>query len=340
MKNVHYFQRYHTKENMHTANAMLLLSRLFYYSPDKFYDFLRQHLFDETANLELQIGLQYKDENVKTIPDAIITQESFKVVIETKLHNNFNMEQLKGHIDAFNNEHYKLLLTLDCEDISEEDRDNIRNLCVDKNISHIHLTFASLIEYVGDCIDDRDTEFQDILDDYAAYCDDNNLLPKNKFKVDMRLAGTTINKNMELNLYYDGADKGFSTCGYIGLYTNKSMRAIGKITKRCVVTVKNTDIDDLQLEVKNEIGNIDNNEENRIKSAIKDSKNYDYDLLTHPHRFFFVEKFYETDFRKTSKRAPQGNRLFDICQILEIKDSKELPDTEKIAEALKNKTWE
>ena len=53
-----------------------------------------------------------------------------------------------------------------------------------------------------------------------------------------------------------------------------------------------------------------------------------------------MEKFYETDFRKTSKSAPQGNRLSDICQVLEIKDSKELPDTEKIAEALKNKTWE
>ena len=30
---IHYFQRYHTKENVSTANTMLLLSRLYQYSP-------------------------------------------------------------------------------------------------------------------------------------------------------------------------------------------------------------------------------------------------------------------------------------------------------------------
>lgn len=36
---IHYFQRYHGKENMHTANAMLLLSRLYKYSADEFLPF-------------------------------------------------------------------------------------------------------------------------------------------------------------------------------------------------------------------------------------------------------------------------------------------------------------
>lgn len=33
---IHYFQRYHEKENVATANTMLLLSRLYQYSSDKF----------------------------------------------------------------------------------------------------------------------------------------------------------------------------------------------------------------------------------------------------------------------------------------------------------------
>ena len=39
---IHYFQRYHTKENVSTANTMLLLSRLYQYSPDRFFLFLKQ----------------------------------------------------------------------------------------------------------------------------------------------------------------------------------------------------------------------------------------------------------------------------------------------------------
>ena len=36
----HYFQRYHSKENVDTANAMLLLSRLYLNSPKSFFSFL------------------------------------------------------------------------------------------------------------------------------------------------------------------------------------------------------------------------------------------------------------------------------------------------------------
>ena len=33
---IHYFQRYHSKENVDTSNTMLMLSRLYNYNADKF----------------------------------------------------------------------------------------------------------------------------------------------------------------------------------------------------------------------------------------------------------------------------------------------------------------
>ena len=33
---IHYFQRYHSKENVDTSNTMLMLSRLYNYNDDKF----------------------------------------------------------------------------------------------------------------------------------------------------------------------------------------------------------------------------------------------------------------------------------------------------------------
>ena len=84
--NIHYFQRYHRKEDVATANTMLLLSRLYSYSPTVFYTFLKNEYFSNTFNPEIFFNLQEKNSN--SVPDATIGQESFKIVIETKLENN------------------------------------------------------------------------------------------------------------------------------------------------------------------------------------------------------------------------------------------------------------
>ena len=80
---IHYFQRYHEIENVATANTMLLLSRLYSYSSDKFFRFLKSEFFSDSFEPELVFTLQEK--SVSSIPDATITQEGFKIVVETKL---------------------------------------------------------------------------------------------------------------------------------------------------------------------------------------------------------------------------------------------------------------
>lgn len=70
---IHYFQRYHAKENVATANTMLLLSRLYQYSSDKFFRFLKSEFFSDSFEPEIVFNLQEK--SVDSIPDATITQE-------------------------------------------------------------------------------------------------------------------------------------------------------------------------------------------------------------------------------------------------------------------------
>lgn len=50
---IHYFQRYHDKENVATANTMLLLSRLYQYSSDKFFRFLKSEFFSDSFEPEI-----------------------------------------------------------------------------------------------------------------------------------------------------------------------------------------------------------------------------------------------------------------------------------------------
>ncbi|OPX92097.1 MAG: hypothetical protein A4E53_00590 [Pelotomaculum sp. PtaB.Bin104] len=92
---IHFFQRYHSKENVDTANAMLLLSRLYSYSSAKFFTFLGK-IFPENTAVELLFNLQERSK--ASIPDATITQASFKVVVETKLNGNFSLGQLGHHL--------------------------------------------------------------------------------------------------------------------------------------------------------------------------------------------------------------------------------------------------
>ena len=56
---VHYFQRYQQKENVMTANTLLLLSRLYDYSPRKFYRFLKQcSIYNESVELDISFEMQ------------------------------------------------------------------------------------------------------------------------------------------------------------------------------------------------------------------------------------------------------------------------------------------
>lgn len=80
---IHYFQRYHEKENVATANTMLLFSRLYSYSSDKFFRFLKSEFFSDSFEPEIVFNLQEK--SVDSVPDATITQEGFKIFDLTQI---------------------------------------------------------------------------------------------------------------------------------------------------------------------------------------------------------------------------------------------------------------
>lgn len=234
---IHYFQRYHKGEDVATANSMLLLSRLYAYSPNKFFQFLKDQFFgDIRFEPELSFVLQDKGEN--SIPDATISQPSFKLVIETKLTDWFYKDQLLRHLEKFKNEEYKVLITLSSVLMEETKKKKIDEAIENYNqknktlIIHVNTTFELLAKGIQDVITDRDYEMQDILDDYLEYCRNDKLIviPDAWKKMRMQLAGTTFDFNLSENVYYDNIDRGFSQHDYLSLYKQKSIRAVGKIT--------------------------------------------------------------------------------------------------------------
>ncbi len=337
---VHYFQRYKQKENVVRSNTILLLSRLYHYSPDKFFRFLKECIFIDDGQFEPEIQFALQEKVKNTVPDAIITQDSFKVIVETKLSDWFYTEQLQGHLEGFNSEKTKAMMTLAPEILTSDKIDQITktidNYCQLHSVKiwYIHRTFRQLIDSISQIIDDRDFEMQDILNDYIDLCYEEGLLPS-KAIMRMQLAGTTFDFNVKSKVYYDKVGRGFQRHQYLALYKNKSIRAIGKVCAIILAVEENGSIN-----VTKEMGEITNERKQIIKMAMDDAVSYGYDIRHYEHRYFFVDAFFETNFQKLSSGGCMGSRIFDLEKILNLDNAEPVPDTALIAEKLKTHSWQ
>ena len=200
-------------------------------------------------------------------------------------------------------------------------------------IKHVNLTFEQLVAAMEDIVDDRDTEIIAVLDDFKKYCFDEKLIPDGYKWMRAIVAGTTFQDNMDLDLFYDQESRKFSEHGYIGLYKDKSIRAIGKL-KKTIITVENNG----SMTYRAESGAEPTADEiERINEAIRRADHYGYNLRTISHRYFIVEKFYPMDFRKSSKNPIQKSKFFNLADMFGYKT---MPNTDVIANDLNGRTWE
>lgn len=336
MSSIHYFQRYSQPENVATNNTLLLLSRLYQHSPNKFRGFLNDLLND--TNLEAGIQFTQQKKGKGSIPDGSLYQSSFKVVIETKLHKNFSLTQLAEHLNSFGQEEYQVLLSLSPKQPDNALQKKIIEEIKEYNIQHqlsikyLPTTFHEIVTKFGNSIDDYDYELQEIIDDFEAYCIHDRLIVNDEAKMRVVTCGWTLEENFQYNIYYDPATRGYSDHYYLGIYANKSVRGIGKIAN--IITA--------DLIAENHLNIIDNTKpvseeqkHNIIDIIAVAKRNNNWDIAT-GHKFFYVEKFYKTNFKKTTKYPLQGTKFFNLKNILNLSS---LPRTEDIAEKLKKIEW-
>ena len=326
---IHYFQRYHSKENVITANTMLLLNRFYHYSPEQFFQFLKITLFEE--GFEPEIGFQLQERHKTSVPDATIIQESFKIVVETKLPgDHFRLDQLRRHLESFGSEKYKVLLTLARDEMDEATKNKCDEFALAYQIRHVNLTFASLINAIQDILDERDQEMQDILDDYVSACEHEGvLLDRESWQcMWMALAGATLEFNITNNLYYNKEERCRRIYDYLGLYNQKAIRAVGKVCARFIASN--------EKDIKSENGSrLTQERKDKILLAMK----LNPALKNRCHRYFFVEHFYETNYPKITRGAPMGGRKFNLANIFSKTTPTDMPAVDEIAKLLRKKNW-
>lgn len=337
MSEIHYFQRYSQKENVITNNTLLLFSRLYNQSPYKFNLFLNELTNDLDINVGISFNQQTKGKN--SIPDGSITQESFKIAIETKLSEKFSISQLVNHLDSFKNEKYSILLGLSPKKPSNNKIKEIEQKVVNYNaendtkISFISVTFKDIVFKFNEVINDYDFELQQIIDDFESFCYSVGMIRDDEYRMLTIACGKTLNDNFKNNVYYDPADRGYSSCTYLGIYKNKSVRGIGKIEN--IISANLNEKGELDI-VNATNDNITETQKNNIIEMINDAnENLGWNIREN-HKFFCVTNFEKTDFRKTSKNGLFGKKYFNLSYVIEnIKEK----NTIEIAELLKEKDW-
>jgi hypothetical protein len=336
MSSIHYFQQYSQPENVATNNTLLLLSRLYQHSPNKFKGFLND-LLDDT---DLEAGIQFTQQKKgkDSIPDGSISQTSFKVVIETKLHKHFSLKQLTEHLNSFGEEEHQVLLSLSPKQPDNSLQQKIIGTVKEYNtqkqlsVKYLPTTFQEIVAKYGNSIDDYDYELQEIINDFESYCIHDRLIVNDEARMRVVTCGWTLQENFQYNIYYDPARRGYSDHNYLGIYANKSVRGIGKIANIITADITNKK----QLEIIESTKTVTEQQKQNIIGIIAEArKNNNWNIET-GHKFFCVENFYKTDYKKSTKYPLQGTKFFNLKNRLNLMI---LPETAKIAEKLKEIEW-
>lgn len=319
MSSIHYFPRYSQKENMVTNNTMLLFKRLYNNSPDKFKSFINMVIEDPNLQLETTLKFEQQVKGQESVPDAIIEQESFKIVIETKLYGQHNMEQLRSHCRAFGKEDRQILLWINKDHIDKEYRLKIIDMINEFNdehktkISFAFSTFKEICTCFHENIQEYDVEMKELISDYESFCLESGLIDNSDTKMRAVLAGTTFEQNMEHNIYYAPSDRGYQNHKYLGLYKIKAIRAVGEVI--CSADISYS-LETGQFQIMDvQTGELTGEQQETIKKVILEAReNYGYHL-EEGHRFFFVEQFIETEYIKPTKGGLMGQKYFDLAEI-------------------------
>lgn len=335
MSRVHYFQRYDSKENWITNSTLLLLSRLYQYNRIKFERVINAILEDNKLGLNIGVIFRQQEKGSWSVVDGVIEQESFKIAIETKLYDNFTVNQLERHLDILlKNSGRKILLALSRNKVADTMRADIIQLLQDdkyKAIEFASATYSTIIETIKETLSDYEVEMIDVLDDYILLCKEHGLIETDKHTLLAVTANTSIHENIRYGIYYDPVYRnhnlGFK---YLGLYSNKSIVAIGKVMKVAVCNYEEGRLvatDQMPLDLTDD-------EYDRIKRTIEETSYYN---LQTNNKFFLVDKFYATDFKKTSISSLRQKRYFFLQDLPGYEESM---TTEQLADLLRSQTWQ
>jgi hypothetical protein len=341
MARIHIFPRYHQHENFVTNNTILLLGRIYQIDRNLF-ELLLNKILDGG---ELTVGpsfVQQEGSGGIGIPDAIINQASFKIVVETKLWDK-NFWSKEEYVSHFRNETTRVLITISKDGMQEgrisqiktalENYDTKTN-AIGKTV-HVDLTFVALLKNLKTVVEETKTRFkieiEELLEDFEGFLFYFDLISDEHLRMHVFAINDSEEDNTFYKLYYNQAYRNERPHRFVGLYRDKQVKYIAE-TK--VIVIPKMENGELKLTFLKGEKNWTDEMRNRLIDFFE-NEGWGNDGSMKFHMF---DSIYNTSFKKTSAYGIMGPRHFILNDYLE-----NIPNefnSEWLAEQLEDKTWE
>jgi hypothetical protein len=214
--------------------------------------------------------------------------------------------------------------------VADADLERWRNMAKARGINFAVATYRDLIAAI-EAIIDAEPGLVEILEDYRSFIAAEGLLPDQHRKIVAMLCGQSWAENVAHGVYFepDSRNAKWVQANYLGIYHKKRVSHVGRIVAAAICRrVQGELIVDVE-----ELGTLDENIRSRI-SKIIDAASYYENLGGNAHRYYAVDRFAETDIRKTSPGGMMGHRYLDIVTLAR-KEPTPGDDAETIARMLK-----
>jgi len=328
MSKIHYFQRYSSPENTATNNTLQLLARIYDYSRSLASQLLTE-LTGEAVDIGIEVNQQQRGQG--SVPDGTILQKSFKILIESKKDSPVDETQLLRHSDNFGSEEQKILLLLTKSRIGADEA-RLREKILSRNpgVTFANATYEGICRAAKPLFREHEYEMSDLVADYEEYCNEEGLFDQSKYLMRIVPCGQSFSINKKYGIYFYPAYKGYAPHRFLGIYKNKSVRAIWEID-----SVFDADYDGSSL-IKRQLinGRKTSAYDSKIVSIIKDAKTVCGYNIAKGHRFF-CGKPHMTDYKKSTPYGIMGARFVNLRDVLG-----DFGDAKDVAERLKAKKWE
>lgn len=342
MAEIQLFSRLRTGENIVTNNTMLLFDRIYRTDIAFFRRFLNR-LVDSDA---LEIGpsfAQQRGAGGSGIPDGLIEQRSFKIVIETKLFDTYfwGKEDYASH---FRNEDTRILFTLSKNGMNETRKVQMVEALkkYDSETSaigatfHIDQTFIGLLSAFRQTIDDTRTRFkielEELVDAFESFATEEGLIRDEHLRMHVFAINTSEDDNIGYTLYYNQAYRNESPHKFVGLYRDKTIKYVAE-TKVIVIPTRKED-GTYNYQILKGASDWNDSRRQQLETFL-DDEGWGFDGNV---KFHLFDNMYKTDFRKISPYGIMGPRHFWLPDYLDSIPS--AFDAEWLASTLSNKTWE
>lgn len=335
------FQTYSQRENTITNNVLLLFSGLYEVSPT-IYEKCLNILIEGTEYSVTPNFIQQRSKGLNGVVDGIISVQPSTVVIETKVHSLETKSKLLKYASAFRHNSGNVLLHLSSERYPEEEVTGIQQSLNKAHralaITFVSITYEDLIGAVASLVEDYpfEAELARLSAYFKDYCTKMGLLPSSKYILRVVPSRPSLAINEEFELYFQPVDRGYSNFEYLGLYSGKAVRFIGRVELE--IETKGLKDGSLDLEIKGQTNSLTEKQLSRILGAIRLSKERLGWELENNFRFFLLKEFTETNYAKSSKFGIQGARFFDLSEILPGIEEEE-QSAVIVAGKLANKSW-